>query len=104
MFQAFHGLAIQEVATFGGGVEQPEQRQQRGFATPRRAGNRYVFSDANLQMNVGQRVCLDLFRKEDLGDFLHLNQRLVALVHVRSGHPGWMPHLWIDISRLETFS
>src|SRR2546429_1067363 len=65
---------LEQVGAFGGRVEQPQQRQQRRLAAPRRPGDRDVLALLDLEMNIRERVGLHFVGVEDLLYALELNE------------------------------
>ncbi len=59
-------LAVERVAALGRRVEQPENREQRRLAAARRPGDGEVLAAPDLEVNVRQRVGLDLVGVEHL--------------------------------------
>jgi hypothetical protein len=70
----------------GGRVEQAEDREQRGFATPRRPGNRHVLAFPNVHVDAREGVRLHFVGEKHLGDAVELEERLRARV-VHSASP-----------------
>ncbi len=73
--QAFHLLTVEQIAAFGGRIEQAEDREQRRFAAARGAGDGDVFARLDFQINAGQRVGFDLVGEEDFFDAVEVNER-----------------------------
>src|SRR5205823_13668724 len=72
---------LEQVGAFGGRVEQPQQRQQRRLAAPRRPGDRDVLALLDLEMDIRERVGLHFVGVEDLFYALELNQRRTVAGH-----------------------
>src|SRR5438552_2770002 len=64
---------LERVRALGGGVEQPENREEGGLAAPRRPGNRDILPPRNRHVDVRERMGFDLVGREDLGDAVELN-------------------------------
>src|SRR5262249_30509303 len=74
-------LAVQPVLPLGRGVEQTEQRQQRGLAAARRARDRDVLAVLDLEVHPGERVRLHLVGEEDLRHAVQLDDRMSVGAH-----------------------
>src|SRR5262249_8540064 len=83
-------VPVQHVPAVGRRVEQPQNREQRRLAAPGGAGDGDVLAGADLQVDVVERVCLDLVGVEDLLDTVELDERL-GLVHRRDPLGGYWP-------------
>ena len=73
-----HRLTVEREAAFGRGIEQAENREQRGLAATRRSGDRNVFALLDVEMNAGERVRLDFVGEEDLGDAFEFDETVVS--------------------------
>ncbi len=76
-----HGLGIDPVIAFRGRIEQPENREQRGFAAARRTGDREEFAVLDFQVHAAERVGLHFIGVENLGHAIQANQALFGGVH-----------------------
>src|SRR5262245_8438840 len=79
--QAFHRLPVQMIFSGRRRIEQAQNRQQRGLATPRRPGNRYVLALTNRQMYSRKRVSLDFVRVKNFREPFNIDQRLPCFAH-----------------------
>ncbi len=70
VIELFHDRLIEGVATGGRGVEQPKYRQQRRFPAAGRACDRHELALEYFEIDLGQRVRLDLVGVEGLRDTL----------------------------------
>jgi hypothetical protein len=73
---------VQQVLSFGGGVEQAENRQQRRLAAARWPGDRDVFAFVDLEVDPRQGMGLDFVGEEDLRHTIELDQRLSVVSHL----------------------
>src|SRR5262249_21636127 len=76
--EARYRTAIEEVGPGGGGVEQPEDRQERGLPRAGGADDCHPFPLVHRHVHVGEGVGLDLVGEEHLGDALQVEQALAG--------------------------
>src|SRR5262249_28342097 len=69
-------FAAQRVPPLRRGVEQPEDREQRRLPASRRTRDGDVFAWPDLEVHVGEGMCLHLVRVEDFLDPFHADQGL----------------------------
>ncbi len=74
--QVFDGVAVEQILTARGRIEQADDGEQRRLAAAGRAGHGDVLAFGYGEVDAGERVGFDLIRIEDLGEFFDLNQRL----------------------------
>src|ERR1044071_5571264 len=95
--QLRHCLVVQRVGAVARRVQQAENRQQRGLAAPRRPRDRHVLAAMDLDVDVVERVRLDLVGEEDLLHAFGLDQGLIhatlqaglqTRLYVHSAHPA----------------
>jgi hypothetical protein len=63
-----HLVAVERVLALGRRVEQTEDREQRGLAAARRAGDGEELAARDVQVDAVERVRLEVVGEEDLGD------------------------------------
>src|SRR6188768_794668 len=78
-----HLVAVQHVGALAGRVEQAENREERGLAAARWAGNGDVLALLDFEMNAGQGMRFYFVRVEHLLDAIKANQGLRGSVHRR---------------------
>ena len=72
--QALDGAAIERVDAVSGRIEEPEDGKQRGLAATGGTGDGDVFPLANVDVNAGERMGLDLIGEKHFGDAFEFDQ------------------------------
>ena len=74
-------LAVHEIFSTGGRIEQAEQRKQGGLAAAGRAGDGNVVAAVDCEIDIRQRVRFDIFGAEDFCDAFHFDELSFLAVH-----------------------
>src|SRR5262245_59197423 len=72
--EIFNRFFVESVASFAGGIQQPENGKQSGFPAARRSGDRNILAIFYLEVNTREGVGFDLIREENFGYTFQTNQ------------------------------
>src|SRR5262249_19721678 len=70
-------LAVEDVVSFRGRIEQAKNGQERGLPAAGGSGNSEVFAFFDFEIDGRERVGFKLGCEEDFADFLHFDERAV---------------------------
>ncbi len=86
--QALDGAAVEDVGAVGRGVEEAEDGKEGGLAATGRAGDGDILALADVHVDAGQGVRLDLVGEEDLGHAVEFDQGGIISGHGSVGRWG----------------